>query len=112
LLKLRLASPGASATESAGPAGDLVVFAKLYDVSPSGTATLIHGLVAPARIADVTKPVQIALPGIVHLFPAGDHIELVLAGGDVNYRGGLLPDPVTVTTGGAGQVLELPVVGI
>jgi hypothetical protein len=35
----------------------------------------------------------------------------MLAGGDANYRGGLLATPVTVTTGSAAQTLTLPVVG-
>ncbi|HEU5271214.1 MAG TPA: CocE/NonD family hydrolase, partial [Jatrophihabitans sp.] len=81
------------------PAGQLVLFAKLYDVAPDGTAGLINGLVAPVRIPDPSQPVQITLPGIAHQFPAGHRIEIMLAGGDVNYRGGLVATPVTVTTG-------------
>ena len=110
VLHVRLSAPTAALTGRAGPAGDLVVFAKLYDVAPNGARTLIHGLVAPARIADPSQPVTITLPGVVHRFAAGHRIELMLAGGDVNYRGGLEPTPVTVTTGSAGQVLDLPVV--
>ena len=64
---------------------------------------------APARIADVTAPVHITLPGIAHRFDAGHRIALYLAGGDTNYRGGQLPVQVTVRTGCAGQVLTLPV---
>jgi predicted acyl esterase len=103
------AALGGAAGRSAGPAGDLVVFVKLYDVAPDGTASLIHGLVAPARIADPAAPVEITLPGIVHRFAAGHRIELVVAGGDVNYRGGLTPTPVTIRTGSAGDALDLPV---
>lgn len=110
VLHVRLAIPTARATGAAGPAGDPVVFAKLYDVAPDGTASLIHGLVAPARIGDAGRPVTITLPGIVHRFAAGHRVELMLAGGDINYRGGLEPTPVTVTTGSPGQVLDLPVV--
>lgn len=109
VLNLRLSAPTAAITEAGGPAGDLVVFAKLYDVAPDGTASLIHGLVAPARIADVNAPVRITLPGVVHRFATGHRIELVLSGGDVNYRGGLIPTAVIVA-GGATQVLNLPVV--
>lgn len=110
-LDVQLVAPSAALSEAAGPAGDLVVFAKLYDVAPDGTASLIHGLVAPARIADVNEPVRITLPAIVHRFAAGDRIRIVLAGGDLNYRGGLVPTLVEVTTGNTGQVLTLPVVG-
>ena len=42
--------------------------------------------------------------------PAGHSIQITLAGGSVNYRGGLTPTPVTVA-GGTGQVLTLPTVG-
>jgi hypothetical protein len=35
----------------------------------------------------------------------------MLAGADLNYRGGLTPTPVTVSTGPTGQTLTLPVVG-
>ena len=109
VLHLSLQAPSAAATGAAGPAGDLVVFAKLYDVAPDGTASLIHGLVAPARIGDAASPVSITLPGIVHRFAAGHRIELVVAGGDLNYRGGLEPTPVTIPTGSATTALDLPV---
>ena len=110
VLHVQLSAPTAAATGRAGAAGDLVLFAKIYDVAPDGTKSLIHGLVAPARIADPSQPVEITLPGIVHRFAAGHRLELVLAGGDVNYRGGLTATPVSVTTGTTGQVLDLPVV--
>ena len=110
VLHVQLSAPTATAAGRAGAAGDLVLFAKLYDVAPDGTKSLIHGLVAPARIAEPAQPVQINLPGIVHRFAAGHRVELVLAGGDANYRGGLVATPVTVTTGTTGQVLDLPVV--
>ena len=93
------------------PAGQLVLFAKLYDVGPDGTAALINGLVAPVRIPDPGQPVTITLPGIAHQFAVGHRIEIMLAGGDVNYRGGLVATPVTVSTGSTGQQLSLPTVG-
>jgi hypothetical protein len=37
-------------------------------------------------------------------------IEVMLAGRDVNYRGGLTSTAVTVSTGSSGQALTLPVV--
>jgi len=109
-LDVRLSAPTAELSQGSGPGGQLVLFAKLYDVSPDGTARLINGLVAPTRIADVTRSVHITLPGIAHRFEAGHRIALYLAGGDTNYRGGQLATPVTVTTGSTGQVLTLPVV--
>ncbi|MHB1533228.1 MAG: CocE/NonD family hydrolase [Acidimicrobiales bacterium] len=109
-LDVTLSAPAAALSQLGGPAGQLVLFAKLYDVSPAGTAQLVHGLIAPVRVADVNRPVHITLPAIAHRFASGDRIEIMLAGGDLNYRAGLVPTAVTVETGGAGQVLSLPVV--
>jgi predicted acyl esterase len=111
-LTVQLASPTVAATQAAGPAGQLVAFAKLYDVGPDGAIELPHRLVSPVRVADVTKPVTIELPGIVHRFAAGHRLVVVLAGGDMAYRGSSAPQPVTLTTGpGLGQQLTVPVVG-
>ncbi|PZS33297.1 MAG: ABC transporter ATP-binding protein [Pseudonocardiales bacterium] len=107
-LDVQVSAPTAELSSALGPAGQLVLFAKLYDVAPNGTASLIHGLVAPIRIADPSKPVHITLPGIAHRFAAGHRIQIMLAGGDINYRGGLTPTLVTVMSG---QLLTLPVVG-
>jgi putative CocE/NonD family hydrolase len=110
-LTVRLDAPSVAATQAAGPAGQLVAFAKLYDVGPDGAIELPHRLISPVRVADVTKPVTIELPGIVHRFAAGHRLVVVLAGGDVAYRGSTAPQPVTLTTGGARQQLTVPVVG-
>jgi ABC-2 type transport system ATP-binding protein len=107
-LKVSLSGPVTAGTQAAGPAGQLVLFAKVLDVAPDGTATTIHGLVAPVRIADASKPVSITLPGIVHRFAKGHQLRVVVAGGSPNYRGGLTPTPVTIDSG-KNQVLTLPV---
>jgi ABC-2 type transport system ATP-binding protein len=111
-LTVQLASPPVQATQAAGPAGQLVVYAKLYDLAPDGTTVeLPHRLISPARVADVTRPVTIELPGIVHRFAPGHRLAVVLAGGDLAYRGATMPQPVTLTTGpGAPQQLTIPVV--
>jgi ABC-2 type transport system ATP-binding protein len=73
---------------------------------------LPNRLVSPVRIADVTQPVTIELPGIVHRFAAGHRFVVVLAGGDLAYRGSNLRQAVTLSTGpGITQELTLPVVG-
>ncbi len=64
-LDVTLTSAAAAATQATGPAGQLVVFAKIYDVAPDGTQTLHNRLISPVRIADVTKRVHIELPGVV-----------------------------------------------
>jgi predicted acyl esterase len=59
----------------------------------------------------VIRPVTIELPGIVHRFEPGHRLAVVLAGGDMAYRGSTAPQPVTLTTGpGRTQQLTLPVV--
>jgi predicted acyl esterase len=103
----------AELTQGLGPDGELVAFAKLYDIGPDGEAVeLPHRLISPVRIADVTQPVTIELPGIVHRFDTGHRFALVLAGGDMAYRGSNLRQTVALTTGGGlVQELTLPVVG-
>jgi predicted acyl esterase len=70
----------------------------------------MHGLVAPARIPNVNEPVTITLPAIAHQFGVGHRLEIEVAGGDINYRGGNLPTPVLMATGSASQVFTVPVV--
>jgi predicted acyl esterase len=108
VLHVQVSAPAAAQSQAAGPAGQLVLFAKILDVDASGNASLIKALVAPIRVADVTKPIRVALPGIVHRFAAHHKIRIVLSGASDNYRGGLTANPVTIA-GGVGQTLRLPV---
>jgi ABC-2 type transport system ATP-binding protein len=86
-----------------------VLFAKVYDVAPNGSESLVHNLIAPVRIPDPGNPIHVTLPAIVHQFAAGHAVRIMLASGDLNYRAGLASAPVTVTTGNPGQALNLPV---
>ncbi|MFF8360338.1 CocE/NonD family hydrolase [Rhodococcus erythropolis] len=90
--------------------GQPVVFAKLYDVAPDGTSSLINGLIAPVRISDPSQPVPVTMPAIVHRFEPGHSVRLAITGGDISFRGGLEGMPVTIFADGSGP-LELPVVG-
>ena len=108
--RITVQAPTVAATQLAGPGGQLVLFVKIEDVAPDGTASLIHGLEAPIRVADVGRPITVTLPAIVHRFATGHAIRIVVAGGSDNYRGGLTPTPVTIA-GGTGQTVVLPVVG-
>jgi ABC-2 type transport system ATP-binding protein len=111
-LTVRLDAPIVAGTQTTGPAGQLVVYAKLYDVGPDGAVELPRRLVSPVRVDDVTQPVCIELPGIVHRFPAGHRLAVVLAGGDFAYRGSTLPQQVRIVTGpGVTQQLALPITG-
>jgi predicted acyl esterase len=111
-VQVRVSAPVQSAAQSLGPLADLVLFFKLYDISPSGSVTLPDKLIAPVRIPITGGAVRVSvdLPGIVHRFPVGDRIALVIAGGDLAYRGNVVPGTVTVTTSaGDPGVLQLPV---
>ncbi|WP_158544513.1 CocE/NonD family hydrolase [Blastococcus sp. TBT05-19] len=112
-LTVKLDAPSVELTQRGGPAGQLVAYAKLYDIGPDGeTVELPNRLISPVRITDATKPVTIELPGIVHRFEEGHQLAVVLAGGDLAYRGATLPQPVSLTTGtGAPQTFTIPVVG-
>jgi len=92
-----------------------VVLAKIYDVSPSGTVTLVNRLVSPARLSK-SGAVTLTLPGVVHQYAKGDRIELVIAATDQAYIGDRVPDLLTVSVAAPGSaagstsVLRLPVV--
>ncbi|MEV6168517.1 CocE/NonD family hydrolase [Streptomyces sp. NPDC051954] len=110
---LKVVSPKAERKQGSGDAADkLVLFAKLYDVAPDGTKTLVHRLVAPVRVPDVTKSFTVTLPGIVHRYEKGHRLQFVIAGSDDAYFGNRGIKPVTVVSApGDTGVLELPVAG-
>lgn len=110
--RLRVSSPKAERVQNSGDAADrLVLFAKVYDVAPDGSVELVHRLVAPVRVPDVTRPFTVRLPGIVHRFAAGHRLRFVIAGSDTAYYGNRGAKPVTVSASPQDTgVLELPVV--
>ncbi len=107
---LNLSAPSNQASQGSD-AGKLVLFFKLYDVAPDGSITLPNRLISPVRVPDVTRPLKVQLPGIVHRVPVGHHLELVIAGGDSAYRGNNASSAVTITVDPADPgVLQLPIV--
>ena len=111
-LTLHLDAPLAAQSQAGGPLGQLVLFAKVYDVAPDGTPTLKNRLVSPVRVGDVTQPVRVQLPGIVHKVRRGHRIQVVLAASDWAYANNDLVQPVTVTTSKEQpSVLRLPLTG-
>lgn len=109
---LKVVSPKAERTQGSGDAADkLVLFAKLYDIAPDGSKTLVHRLVAPVRVPDVTKPFTVTLPGIVHRYEKGHRLRFVVAASDDAYFGNRGIKPVTVVSASEDTgVLRLPVV--
>ncbi|MEU3930955.1 CocE/NonD family hydrolase [Streptomyces sp. NPDC029044] len=110
---LKVVSPKAERTQDSADAADkLVLFAKLYDVAPDGTRTLVRRLVAPVRVPDVTRSFTVTLPGIVHRYQAGHRLRFVIAASDDAYFGNRGIKPVTVISGPRNTgVLRLPVAG-
>jgi predicted acyl esterase len=111
VLDTQVKAPVAAAAQALGPAGQLVLFVRLQDVGTDGKAKDLRLLTAPIRIKDVTKPFSVTLPAIVYQFATGHRVRLVIAGGSLNYRGGVTPQTVQITTGTSGNQLRLPAVG-
>ncbi|MFE5192941.1 CocE/NonD family hydrolase [Streptomyces sp. NPDC056601] len=110
---LKVLSPRTERVQNSDDAADkLVLFAKLYDIAPDGSKTLVHRLVAPVRVPDVTRSFTVSLPGIVHRYEKGHRLQFVIAASDDAYGGNKGIKPVTVTSAPEDTgVLELPVVG-
>ncbi|MDX6316002.1 MAG: type transport system ATP-binding protein, partial [Streptomyces sp.] len=87
------------------PAG-AVLFAKVYDVGPGGTASLPHQLVAPLRVT-ASGTVDVTLPALDHQFAAGHRLRLVLATTDLGYASPPAPATYTVSLP-AGAALTVP----
>ena len=89
---------------------DLVFFAKVYDVAPDGSQSLVHRLISPVRVpaGAVDQPVRLRLAGFAHRFDRGHRVRLVLCSTDQTSRNATLADTITVTTGAGASVLRLP----
>ena len=111
-LTLHLDAPVAAGSQGSDPGGKLILFAKIYDIGKDGTPKLQHRLISPVRVADVTKPVTVQLPGVVQKFRKGHRIQVVVAASDWAYADNALTQPVTVhTSPDAPSVLRLPLTG-
>src|SRR3954452_13366551 len=110
-LTVRLDAPAFPQTQGADPATKLVVFAKLLDVAPDGSTPLPRNQLSATRVADVTKPVQIELPGIVYRFAKGHRMRLVIGTSNSTNRTNTAGGPVSVVTSrDAPGTLSLPTV--
>jgi len=109
---LKLSTPTAGYTQMGGPSGQLVLFAKVFDIAPDGSRVLKNRLIAPLRVPDTNKLVSLRLPGIVHRFQTGHRIQIAIAASDAAYAGNTVPQRVSVMSGpDSGSTLGLPVVG-
>jgi ABC-2 type transport system ATP-binding protein len=91
------------------PGTGAVLFAKLYDVAPSGTRTLPGAGVAPIRVASLPARVTVTLPGIVQPVQAGHHLELVVSTTDSSYANQPQPAAYQITL--ANSVITGPQTG-
>ncbi|MGN9910812.1 alpha/beta fold hydrolase [Phytohabitans sp. LJ34] len=93
---------------AAAPAGEAVLFVKLYDVDENGTATLPGGIVAPVRLTGLpadpaqARAVTVTLPAIVRRVEAGHRLRVVVATSDQGYATPAQPAVYTVALGGDG----------
>ena len=97
--------------EVASPLGEAQLFAKLYDVAPDGSATLVRRLVAPIRATDLDGVLEAQLVGIAHQFAKGHGIRLVLASSDAAYGNLRTPTVYTLGVTPGTASLTLPLLG-
>ena len=90
--------------------GEAQLFAKLYDVAPDGTETLVRRLVAPIRATEMGE-LEAQLAGIAHRFGKGHRIRLVLAATDKAYGNLRVPTLYTAAIEPGEATLDLPLVG-
>lgn len=103
---LRLTSPTAGSTS---PDSMLVAFVKLYDVAPDGTVAAATLMTSPIRVGSFTRPVEVALPAMVHRFPKGHRMQLVVSLTDFAYKGNAQAQVALLSTSyAAPTTLTLP----
>lgn len=106
-VRLQVQAPAAQVTQSQD-AGKLVLYLKVADVTPDGSATVVRNLAAPVRVPDVTKPFTVTMPAFAHRFERGHRIRLLVAGASPNYRGNNAPVGVGITTTAGTSTQTLP----
>jgi predicted acyl esterase len=91
--------------------GEAQLFAKLYDVAPDGSQTLVRRLVAPIRATDLDGVLEAQLVGIAHQFAKGHHIRLVFASTDAAFANTRIPGAYTLSVKPGTAQLTLPLLG-
>ncbi|WP_148615770.1 CocE/NonD family hydrolase [Nocardioides rubriscoriae] len=89
---------------------DTVFYAKVLDVAPDGSATLIHRLITPVRVPKGygDRAVRVRLLGFAHRFQAGHRVRLVLCTTDQTSYNAKVADTVTVRAGSTFRLPGLP----
>ncbi|MFC8217011.1 CocE/NonD family hydrolase [Streptomyces sp. NPDC057362] len=90
---------------------EAVLFAKVYDVGPGGTAPVLPSqLVTPVRVEDAGagRDVTVTLPAIDHEVEKGHRLRLVLASTDLGYASPAAPATYTVSLDGDLKVPTAP----
>ncbi|WP_232519896.1 alpha/beta fold hydrolase [Actinosynnema pretiosum] len=92
--------------------GGGLLFARLYDVAPTGARTLPSGAVAPLRLPDLPADgtaveVTVTLPGVVRPVEAGHRLELSISTTDLVFDSATEPAAYRVSVVGP---LRVPVV--
>ncbi len=81
-------------------AGDAVLYAKLYDVTPQGRHLLPGGAVSAIRLADTLPgqsiPLTVSLPAVAYQVTEGHHLELAVTTTDQAYATPLTPARFTI----------------
>jgi ABC-2 type transport system ATP-binding protein len=99
---------------AASPTGEAVLFVKLYDVDPAGSAALSGGLVAPVRLSGLpakiedARAVEVTLPGIARRVEAGHTLRVTVATTDQGYATPAEPAVHTVAVLGAVRLPTVP----
>ncbi len=106
-VRLQVRAPSAQLTQSQD-AGKLVLYLKVADVAPGGTATVVRNLAAPVRVPDVGQPFTVTMPAFAHRFERGHQIRLLVAGASPNYRGNNAPVGVGISTTAGTSTQALP----
>ncbi|MET9775650.1 CocE/NonD family hydrolase [Streptomyces sp. NPDC006367] len=108
---LRITGSPTATVHVRSTADDAVLFAKVYDVGPGGTAPVLPAqLVTPVRVegARAGKDVTLTLPAIDHEVEKGHRLRLVLASTDLGYASPAAPATYTVSLEGGLKVPTAP----
>lgn len=87
--------------------GEAQLFAKLYDVAPDGSTTLLRRMVAPLRATELGT-IEAQLVGTAHRFEKGHRIRLVFASTDAAYGNLRVPTQYTMSIKPGQATLTLP----